>query len=64
MIPTAHSLILRLAVLLGFAFLFVVLYEHGPENYLFHAKTEFSQLMEFVGKATSPAALKSPESGT
>jgi hypothetical protein len=64
MISTVLSLIIRLAVLLGFAFLFIVLYEHGPENYLFNAQKEFSQLMDYVGKATSPTGEKTPDSGT
>ncbi|MEI6033443.1 MAG: hypothetical protein WCS65_04060 [Verrucomicrobiae bacterium] len=64
MIASVVSLIIRLAVLAAFAFLFVVLFEHGPENYLSNVQKDFAQLVDSFASPTSPAGAKTSDSGT
>lgn len=62
MISSLFSLVLRTVLLAGMTFLFVVLFEHGPEHYLENVRSDFDKLVHFVEVSTAPE--KSPESGT
>jgi len=64
MISSTFFLILRVSVLAAVAFLFVVLFEHGPENYLLNAREDFARLMDALAAATAPAGEKTSGSGT
>ena len=64
MISSAFFLFLRVSVLAAVAFLFVVLFEHGPENYLLNAREDFARLMDALAAATAPAGEKTSGSGT
>ena len=57
MIATVISFVVRLAVLRVFAFLFVVLYEHGPADYLGNLTKEFGSLMSAANTAMAPVPL-------
>lgn len=50
---TLFSAVLGLALLAGFTFGFVVLFEHGPANFAHGAKTEWSALLSFIGAVLS-----------
>lgn len=43
-------LLIRLALVAVFAFGFVVLFEHGPANYVDNAKRDFESLKSMVQK--------------
>lgn len=61
------AFVIRLALVAGVTFLFVVLFEHGPANYLENVQADFIKLMEFVNPPAAPAPAapkKSPNSGT
>ena len=64
MILSVILLFLRASILAAFAFLFVVLFEHGPENYLLNAREDFARLMDALAAATAPAGEKTSGSGT
>jgi hypothetical protein len=64
MITSLLAFTIRLALVAAMTFGFVVLFEHGPSNYLEGAQAEFSKLMEFVNPPVSAAPQKSPNSGT
>ncbi len=55
---------IRLALVAGMTFGFVVLFEHGPSNYLENAQVEFAKLMEFINPSVPATPQKSPNSGT
>lgn len=57
---TLLALLIRLAVLAVFTFGFVVLFEHGPKNYVAHAQSELETLENLVtGQSeANPAALE------
>ncbi len=55
MITSLLALLLRFALLAVFTFAFVVLFEHGPSNYLSSAQTEWKHLVEAVNSATQSA---------
>jgi hypothetical protein len=57
------SLFIRLTFLAVFTFLFVVLFEHGPENYLANVREDFAHLKDSLATATSPAGKKLPTAG-
>jgi len=57
------SLFIRLAILAVFTFLFVVLYEHGPENYLANVRKDFAHLKDSLAATASPADKKLPTAG-
>lgn len=61
MIVSLFSLILRTVLLAGMTFLFVVLFDHGPANYLENVQADFNKLVHFV--AATADFKKSPESG-
>lgn len=58
------SFILRLALVAAATFLFVVLFEHGPENYVENVTADFHKLMHSAANLRPAAAKKSPDSGT
>ncbi len=63
MISSLFAFILRVALLAALTFLFVVLFEHGPENYLGNVQTDFGKLYHSVTGENLPAArLAEPES--
>ncbi|MEI6278346.1 MAG: hypothetical protein WCQ16_03045 [Verrucomicrobiae bacterium] len=64
MLSSAVILFLRLSVLAAFTFLFVVLFEHGPENFLSNVQGDFACLVDFLAAATSSAGGKTSDSGT
>jgi len=51
---TLLALVLRLALLAVFTFLFVALYEHGPADYFSSVKTEWSALRAFAKQEQTP----------
>lgn len=61
MITTAIYLTFRISLLAVFTFLFVVLYEHGPENYLENVQKD---ALALVQKAARQTPEKSAHSGT
>lgn len=58
MIISIISLAVRLVLLGILTFLFVVLYEHGPENYLENVRKDALALLQ---TATSQARVASPQ---
>jgi hypothetical protein len=67
MITSLLAFAIRLALVAAMTFLFVVLFEHGPANYLENVKADFSKLVEAANPPApaAPAAVeKSPNSGT
>jgi len=63
MISSFFAFVLRVALLAALTFLFVVLFEHGPENYAGNARTDFGKLYHSVtGKNLPAARLDEPES--
>jgi hypothetical protein len=62
MILSTLHLIIRFSLLAALTFLFVVLYEHGPENYLENVERDARALVAQLAEQTSPK--KSPNSGT
>lgn len=55
---------LRIALLALFTFLFVVLFEHGPADFVSGLRSEFGEFIRFTTEFSSPSAEKSPDSGT
>lgn len=67
MISSLLAFTLRLVLLAAMTFLFVVLFEHGPSNYLENVQADFSRLLEIAKLRSWPAPAapeKSPNSGT
>ena len=64
MITSLLALAIRIALVAAMTFLFVVLFEHGPSNYLENAKADFSKLMEAANFPAPATPEKSPNSGT
>lgn len=54
------SFLLRLVLFVVFTLGFVVLYEHGPENYVENAKQEILKLGSEVGLKNPPSKGDSP----
>lgn len=63
MITSLLAFTIRLALVAAMTFGFVVLFEHGPSNYIENAQVEFSKLMGFVNPPVSAAPEKSPNCG-
>jgi Na+/H+-dicarboxylate symporter len=63
MIATLISFVVRLAVLGVFAFLFIVLYEHGPSDYLANLTQEFNALVAAANTAMEPVPLPAASGG-
>lgn len=61
MISSLLSLFIRLAILTAFTFLLVVLFEHGPKNYLENVREDFAHLKASL--AAAPAGQKLPTAG-
>jgi hypothetical protein len=55
---------IRIALVASMTFLFVVLFEHGPANYLENVQADFSKLMEAANPTPPAPPEKSPNSGT
>lgn len=49
------SFLLRLVLFVVFTLGFVILFEHGPENYLENAKMELTKLGSEVGMVEAPS---------
>ncbi|TSA29271.1 MAG: hypothetical protein D4R65_15485 [Verrucomicrobiaceae bacterium] len=64
MISSFLTLVIRIAILAVFTFLFVVLFDHGPDDYLTNVRKDFTRLVDAVAPMISPAGTKSPASGT
>jgi hypothetical protein len=64
MISSFLTLVIRVAILAVFTFLFVVLFDHGPDDYLTNVQKDFTRLVDTVTPMVSPVGVKSPESGT
>lgn len=64
MITSLLAFTIRLVLVAAMTFCFVVLFEHGPSNYLENAQVEFSKLMEVFNPHAPAAPQKSPNSGT
>ena len=62
MIFSTAYLVFRLSLLAVFTFLFIVLYEHGPENYLENLQRDASALLRPAPHQDPPQ--KSANSGT
>ncbi|MFA7344454.1 MAG: hypothetical protein WC003_09130 [Terrimicrobiaceae bacterium] len=61
MITSLLAFTIRIALVAVMTFLFVVLFEHGPENYPENVRGDFSKLMQLLPPAPPE---KSPHSGT
>jgi len=64
MILSTVYLIFRLSLLAVFTFLFVVLYEHGPQNYLENLQRDAMAVVKQASQQAPPPAAKSTNSGT
>ena len=64
MITSLLAFTIRMALVAVMTFLFVVLFEHGPANYLENVQADFSKLMEFANPPAPAAPEKSPNSKT
>ena len=67
MITSLLAFTIRIALVAAMTFLFVVLFEHGPSNYLENVQADFSKLLEVASLPVPPAPAapeKSPNSGT
>jgi hypothetical protein len=64
MISSFLTLAIRVVILAAFTFLFVVLFDHGPDDYLANVQKDFTRLVDTVAPLVSPVGTKSPESGT
>jgi len=62
MITSLLAFATRLALVAAFTFLFVVLFEHGPANYLESVQTDFGKLIQLTSPPAAPE--KSFNSGT
>ena len=60
MITSLLAFTLRMALVAAMTFLFVVLFEHGPANYLGNVRADFSKLME-AANPPAPSAPQAPE---
>lgn len=54
MITSLLAFTIRMALVAGMTFLFVVLFEHGPANYVENVQADFSKLVQ----AVNPSALQ------
>ncbi|MEI8311850.1 MAG: hypothetical protein WCH98_13965 [Verrucomicrobiota bacterium] len=67
MITSLLAFTIRIALVAVMTFLFVVLFEHGPSNYLENVQADFTKLVEAANPPapSAPAAPeKTPNSGT
>lgn len=64
MITSLIAFAIRLALVGVMTFCFVVLFEHGPSNYLQNMQADFFKLLELTSGPAPAAAEKSPDSGT
>lgn len=64
MITSLIAFAIRLALVGTMTFCFVVLFEHGPSNYLQNMRADFSKLLEMANPPTPASPEKSPNSGT
>ena len=61
MITSLFTFIIRIALVAAVTFLFGVLFEHGPADYLENMQGDFNKLLQFV---SPPGPEKSPNRGT
>jgi len=61
MITSLFTFTVRIALVAVVTFLFVVLFEHGPADYLENMQGDFNKLLQFV---SPPVPEKSPNRGT
>ena len=64
MITSLFAFIIRIALVAAMTFLFVVLFEHGPANYLENVQGDFNKLMRAANPPAPSAPEKSSRSGT
>ena len=64
MITSLLAFTLRMALVAVTTFLFVVLFEHGPADYLLNVQGDFSKLMKVVNPPAPSAQEKTSNSGT
>ena len=64
MITSILAFTIRIALVAVMTFLFVVLFEHGPANYLENVQADFTKLVEAANPPAPAAPEKSPNSGT
>ncbi|MBE2204802.1 MAG: hypothetical protein IAE94_10735 [Chthoniobacterales bacterium] len=64
MITSLLAFAIRLALLAVMTFCFVVLFEHGPSNYLQNLQADFVRLQALTNTPEPTPTKKSPDSGT
>jgi len=64
MITSILAFAIRLALVGVMTFCFVVLFEHGPSDYLQNMQADFFKLLELTGEPAPATPEKSPNSGT
>lgn len=64
MILSFLVLAVRVSILAVFTFFFVVLFDHGPDDYLANVQKDFARLVDVVTPLVTPAGKKSSDSGT
>ena len=64
MISSLLAFAIRIALVAVMTFLFVVLFEHGPANYLENMQGDFNKLVQFVSPPAPSAPEKSSNRGT
>ena len=64
MITSLLAFIIRIALVAALTFLFVVLFEHGPTNYLENVRGDYNKLMQAANLPVPSAPEKSSNSGT
>jgi len=64
MITSLFAFIIRIALVAAMTFLFVVLFEHGPANYLENVQGDYIKLMQAANPPATAAPEKSSSGGT
>ena len=64
MLTSLLAFTIRIALVAVMTFLFVVLFEHGPANYLENIQGDFTRLIQFASHSAPSAPEKSSNRGT
>jgi len=64
MITSLLAFTIRIALVAVMTFLFVVLFEHGPGDYLANVQADFNKLIQSANPPAPPAPEKSSNRGT
>lgn len=64
MITSLLAFTIRIALVAVMTFFFVVLFEHGPADYLENVQGDFNKLMQSANQPAPSAPEKSSNSGT